>query len=344
MVASGCRHHPNLFACIVGASSRARKTTAALNVRDLFLRAGTLPKTASGLSTGEGLIFAIRDPRHDGEDEGVADKRLLVLESELARPLAAMRRDGNSLSPVLREAWDGSPLQTLTKREADRCAEPHVALIAAVTAEELRKRLDESELWNGLGNRILWLLVARPHLLPDSGELPWPELAPLMARLADALAFAQGAGELRRSPAAGSRWREIYADLAATNHSGTVQCLTDRAEAQVLRLSMISALLERSRTVEPEHLDAALAFWRFAEASVIGIFGGLSRDARNVLAALGEVKPGELSRDEISQRTGRHLYGERLGTALAELARIGQAASRRDNTTGGRARELWRAL
>jgi len=350
MTASGCRHHPNLFGCIVGASSRARKSTAANNVRELFGRAGILPPTASGLSTGEGLIHAIRDPASETEGEdgaerdgGIADKRLLVIESELARALSAMKREGNSLSPVLREAWDGSPLRTLTKREALQCNAPHIALIAAVTAEELRKRLDETELWNGLGNRFLWLLVTRPHLLPEAGELPWRELGPLMTRLAAAATFAQGAGELQRSPSAAHRWRDIYADLAATAHTGTVACLTDRSEAQVLRLAMIYALLDRSRNVEPDHLAAALAFWRFAEASVITIFGGLSRDARNVMAALADVKPGELSTVEITDHTGKQLFGERLGNALAELVRIGQVASRRDTSTGGRPRELWHA-
>jgi len=342
MTASGCQHFTNLFLCIVGASSRARKTTASHNAREVCVRAQILPPHASGLSTGEGLIYHIRDPRPGGEDEGVADKRLLILESELARPMAAMRREGNSLSGVLREAWDGSPLQTLPKREADRCTLPHVSILAAVTAEELRKRLDESELWNGFGNRFLWLLVQRPHLLPEAGELPWDELAPLMQRLSAAVEFAQQAGELRRSPAGGARWREIYAELAATDHNAAVGVLTDRAEAQVLRVSMLFALLDCSRIVEPSHLDAALAFWRFAEASVLNIFGGLSKDARNVAAILHAASPDEVSRDDIKCKTSGHLYGERLDTALAELTKAGRATSRREDTAG-RPRELWRA-
>lgn len=352
MTASGTRHHANLFSCIVGASSRARKTTAAYNVRDLFVRAEIFPPKASGLSTGEGIIHHIRDAKM-GDDEktgepktldtGEADKRLFVLESELARALAAMKREGNSLSAVLREAWDGSALQTLTKREAETCALPHVSILAAVTREELKKRLDESELLNGFGNRVLWVLVQRPHLLPLAGELPWQELTPLLQRLSTALSFARDAGELHRSQSANARWCEIYAELAATNHSGVAGCLTDRAEAQVLRLSMIFALLDCSRIVEPAHLDAALAFWRYCEASVLRVFGGISKDARNIKSALDAAKPGELSRDEISQKFGKHIYGERLDAALTELAKDGHATSRRGET-GGRPNELWSAL
>lgn len=177
----------------------------------------------------------------------------------------------------MREAWDGSELRTLVKREPVTCEEPHVAIITAVTAEELSKRLDESELWNGLGNRFLWLLVSRPHLLPDAGALPWLDLEPLLLRLSERVAFAKQAGELKRSPVAGERWARIYADLAATNHGGVAGVLTDRAEAQVLRISMLFALLDGVRNVEPVHLDAALAFWRFAEASVLAILAGFPR-------------------------------------------------------------------
>ena len=44
------------------------------------------------------------------EDKGIDDKRLLVTESEFARPLQAIRREGNTLSAVVREAWGGCPV------------------------------------------------------------------------------------------------------------------------------------------------------------------------------------------------------------------------------------------
>src|SRR5439155_13329044 len=92
------RHHANEFALLVGESSRGRKGTAWGNARRP-LRAVD-PEWAdtrhqSGLSSGEGLIWAVRDPiqarsaiREKGrvvgyedveEDPGVADKRLQVV-------------------------------------------------------------------------------------------------------------------------------------------------------------------------------------------------------------------------------------------------------------------------
>jgi hypothetical protein len=163
-------------------------------------RAGILPAIVSGLSSGEGIIYAIRDS--DENDEGICDKRLLVLESELGRGFAAIESGANSLSAVLREAWDGDPLRTLVKRQASTCLEPHVALIGAITQEELQTRLGETELWNGLGNRFLWIRVTRPHLLADAVELPWHELEGPMHRIAEAIELAQNVGELHRSECA----------------------------------------------------------------------------------------------------------------------------------------------
>lgn len=76
----------------------------------------------SGLSSGEGLIWLVRDfieqqlpVKEKGRvvdyekvatDPGVSDKRLLVIEEEFVRVLASMGRESNTLSAVLRQAWD----------------------------------------------------------------------------------------------------------------------------------------------------------------------------------------------------------------------------------------------
>ena len=62
----------------------------------------------TGLSSGEGLIWAVRDP--NGQDAGVADRRLLVIEPEFVSVLKAVGREISTLSPTLRSAWDGRPL------------------------------------------------------------------------------------------------------------------------------------------------------------------------------------------------------------------------------------------
>lgn len=120
-------HHSRLFVALVGNSSRARKGTSAAPVKRLMQAAqsqlmagptsfpGGLPlKVSDGpLSSGEGLVWAIRDAAEtktkDDEptDNGVKDKRLLVIEGELGGALRVAGREGSSLSAILRSAWDG---------------------------------------------------------------------------------------------------------------------------------------------------------------------------------------------------------------------------------------------
>jgi hypothetical protein len=88
-------HHLKLNVGLVGATSKGRKGTSWGYVRELMHAADeqwTAKRVLHGLSSGEGLIYAVRD-RVEGEnkkgetvvfDEGVEDKRLLVLETELA--------------------------------------------------------------------------------------------------------------------------------------------------------------------------------------------------------------------------------------------------------------------
>ena len=80
------RHHGNLFATLVGESSKARKGVSLNRVRAVFKLGNHEWATNhidTGLSTGEGLIHAVRDPStkvdRDGNpvDEGVSDKRCL---------------------------------------------------------------------------------------------------------------------------------------------------------------------------------------------------------------------------------------------------------------------------
>ena len=121
------RHHGNEFAVLVGRTSKARKGTSWGRVHRVFVEAEkewAAERVQSGLSSGEGLIWAVRDPikkrqaiKEKGrvvdyeeveEDPGIADKRLLVFEAEYAVVLKQTERQGNTLSTILRQSWDGS--------------------------------------------------------------------------------------------------------------------------------------------------------------------------------------------------------------------------------------------
>ncbi len=123
------------------------------------------------------------------------------------------------------------------------------SVIAHITADELRRTLTEVEAANGFGNRFLWLCVQRSQLLPEGGNYPDRALEPLRQRLEKAILAARQVARMERSAAARLLWRDIYTALAE-GAPGLVGALTARAEAQVLRLSMLYALSNLSHTAD----------------------------------------------------------------------------------------------
>ena len=163
------KHFTNLFATLVGPTSKARKSSALSHIKWLLQKADANWASncvLSGLASGEGLIWAVRDPTvsKDGEkllDTGTEYKRILVVESEFAQQMKLMNREGNILSSIIRQAWDNGNLRTLTKNSPAQATDAHIAIIGHITQQELRRYLNQTELGNGFANRFLWLCVRR---------------------------------------------------------------------------------------------------------------------------------------------------------------------------------------
>jgi hypothetical protein len=360
------RHAGNLFIAIVGASGTSRKGTSWGRSYDLYKRAD--PDWAchcitNGLSTGEGLIHQLRDPiekrervKDKGEgdkdnyqtvivDQGVNDKRVLVVESELGRTFRVMTRDGNTLSAVLRMAWDGADLSTMTKSNPERATKSHISVIGHITADELRRRLDRVDLADGFANRFLFVCARRSKYLPEGGALAKEDRERLVEKLRSALQAARKIGRVQRDGEARELWAAVYPQLSR-GRPGLLGAATNRAEAQVLRLSLIYALLDGSKTVRREHLKAACEVWRYAEESARYIFGGSLCDpsADKVLAALRGAGPDGLSKTQIRRDVLKgHGDTQEIQQVLNHLRDIGAASSFEVKTTG-RTATRWKAL
>jgi hypothetical protein len=157
------RHYTNLFTALVGISSKGRKGLANNLIGALFdeVDPDLRECTSGGMSSGEGVIHAIRDPIYTTKkgvrelsDPGVTDKRLLIIEPEFAGVLDMMKRDGNVLSRVIREAWDClRVLRTMTKNTQTRATNAFISIAAHITIAELLKKLDTVSMMNGFANR-----------------------------------------------------------------------------------------------------------------------------------------------------------------------------------------------
>ncbi len=282
--------HCRPFMLIVGKSGKARKGTAEHTVREIFKRAdGLLRKRLAnedklrihtgGLATGEGVAWAIRDPRDadehgKGGDTGVHDKRLLVIESEFDNLLSQLRRENNTLSATVRNLFDGRDLEPLTKTSQTRATRPHVCIIGHITGHELREKSTENDAANGLMNRFMLAYVYRPKLVPLPKPTPESKLDELAQRIVKAVIAAAGNDlhasnncEIVLGAEAEQFWVESYPHLTR-DRDGKVGSLLARSEVYARMLAMIFASMGGRREIEPRDLKAAIAWVEYWHASV----------------------------------------------------------------------------
>lgn len=351
----GDEHHPLIFTLMVGKTAKARKGTSWGRVRQIFEAAAVksfytlvprlMPPVVDGASSAEGLIWQVRDSITKSEnkagivievvvDNGVTDKRLILMETEFAQVLKQSARPGNTLSPIIRATWDKGDIRSLTKNSPAKATGAHIAILGQITEEELRRELSETEQANGLANRFLFMLVQRSKQLPfGGGDINQATLDALATRLADAVRLARTRGEMKFSAAARDLWVKVYPELSE-GKPGLFGMVTARAEAQVVRLSLIYALADQASEIDLPHLQAALAVWERCEASARYIFGSSlgDADADKILEALRE--RGTMTRTAISGLFQRHRSPQRIDAALERLEQQGQARHRTENTKG----------
>jgi hypothetical protein len=355
-------HCPNDFAILVGPTSTGGKGMSWSSPREILSRVD--PEwgrhcVKEGLSTGEGLIYHVRDAREEKRpvrdkgkivdyqmelvDEGVTDKRAMVIEQEFARTLRTMGREGNNLSPVIRRAWDDGDLESLIKNSPNRATGAHISIIGHITQQELARVLTDSEHFNGFANRFLFLSVWRVRSLPEGGEMPEGALAPLVRELTDAIQWASATPRLfERDEDAKDYWKLIYPYLRNTG-DGLTGAILARGTAHVLRLSLLYAALDKSALIRREHLTAAVAVWEYCETSARQIFG----DRLGILVAdrIWEVVQvrGEMDRTEISGLFNGHMPATTIDAGLELLRARGSIRREHRPAVGGkgRPREVW---
>jgi hypothetical protein len=358
----GDKHFTNLFAVLVGQSSKARKGTSAGRVRQVIECADldwAKKCNHGGLSSGEGLIWSVRDPITNWEktgkgsdaprveqevDPGVSDKRLMIIEPEFAGALTVMQRQGNTLSRVMRDAWDRGDLASLTKNSPGQATGAHISIVGHITEDELRQCLDRVSMANGFANRFLFVCVRRGRVLPHGGNLDATTINELGKRTSMAIEYARSIDQVRMNAEARRNWEQIYAELS-DGQPGLLGAIVGRGEAQTIRLSLLYALLDGKSEIGTEHLRAALALWEFCEASARHIFGDILGNpvADKILRALRQTSETGMTRTQIRDLFDRHCSASQIDSALAELLAAGKATVTRNNT-GGRPRDVWVAV
>jgi hypothetical protein len=341
-------HHPNLFVRNVGPTAGARKGLGGDSVRALaqYIDPDWAKNcVASGLSSGEYIIARLRDRDERDDEENtpagqvkpVGDRRVLFFEDELGFLLSSAKRDSSTSASVLRTVWDGAEkLQVAAKNTGGVATGAHVSLIGHITREELMVLLTDTMLKGGLVNRFLWVCSKRSKLLPHGGKLlDYSEVGMKLAK------FPRNCGAVDRDEAANERWEAIYNEVEGQPREGMFGKATARPAAQMLRLSLIFALLDGERIIRVPHLEAALDIWRFSEASARFIFqqftGTENSGAEKVLQALAS---GPKTQTEINNLFGGNRSKEFLATLRESLLKTGRITIGHASPNGRKV-EVW---
>jgi hypothetical protein len=355
-------HCARTNALLVGVTAGGRKGTAWSAPRYLFSKIDDSfisKRVKSGLSSGEGLIFQVRDPRNEKEpireggkrtgdiigyrdlltDPGEPDKRLLLIESEFASALTVMEREGNTLSPVLRDMWDHGSLSPLTKKDPIVATGAHAAVIGHITQHELLSKLTTNDRANGVANRFLFALVRQSKFLPSGEGVPprnpravllalfahlgeSANTRPIDPRCRNRTALGVRLSEAGRSPSRAD-WRDTGPWRGASASAQPDLCLVRRNRSKPIG----------HRHSSP-HLLAALAIWDYCTASAYHIFGDAVGDpVADRLLRL--IKAGPQTDTELYGALGKHGGdGTRKTLALDLLQRLDRVHAAKIETAG----------
>ncbi|HEY6628415.1 MAG TPA: DUF3987 domain-containing protein [Acidimicrobiia bacterium] len=311
-------HGGNVYTVLVGDSSSGRKGEAARAVSRIFEHAD--PYWAAnciqgGFASGEAVIAALAES---------ADPRRLVLEHEQAATLARAGREGSILSAVLRNGFDGGPLENRRAGGMVVAKGHHVSSVGMITPEELGRSLTTVEASNGYGSRHLWLRVQRQRRLPFGGDIPDVAWASLGDEVGACLEEARRVDVLEWTDDGRSLWKDLYA--RTPDVFGLARALLSRRETIMLRLAIIYALSDGRRRIDVDHVIAASALWERSVSSVKTIWQQSTGDPL-ADAVLVELRHRSLTQTEVRQVLGHNYSAARiqdivdvlLGTGLVDL-------------------------
>jgi hypothetical protein len=358
-------HHLNEFTVLIGETAIARKGTSWAAIQNLLAVVSEdwlSSRMRDGFQSGEAVVHSVRDAiwdttpinkRRAGQadkaekvvlDQGVLDKRLLIVEEEFARLLTVASRPGNTLSSTLRKAWDAKQwLYVEGKISPEKATAAHISMIGHITLPELLACLREVENRNGFSNRVLWVAARRTKILPLPGWINWKQHPEILRRIAAIIeTFSLAPRELHWSQQAKDEWHTFYHSINTAN-TGIVGSIIARSDAHVLRLAMLYTVLDNSTLIEPHHLRAAIDFWKYCERSASWAFGEKTgnKAADQIYWAL-QRQPNGMTRKEISLDVfNNHASRNTLNFAFSTLIDANLAFFKSEREKGCRPTERW---
>lgn len=360
----------NLYLCLVGPTAGGRKGSA-ISAAEVFFTKGVnapgVPRIIRGISSGEGVIWKVHDeikkPQWNKKtnafedvviEQNEVEKRSMYSLSEFQQNITNMRRPESVLSSILRQAWDKDTIESPSKNSSAKATGAHVSMVAGISKEELLLETTAVDAQNGTLNRFLFACTKRSHLLPEGDTLhqliqqpEWGELQSLFKN--NVRNEMQQQTHVRRNIEAQRDWGlnkcpedgGLYKTLSELR-TGLWGTITARAAQQVIRLSLITAVINGRHSITTEDQDAAWEYWRYCDDSCKYIWGDTTDETSATILTGLRGKTEGLTRSDIYAVFSGHRSKQDIDGALAWLAARGLAHSR-TMATGerGRPAERW---
>ena len=224
---------------------------------------------------------------------------------------------------------------------ARRAIDAHISIIGHITNDELQRNVAASEVANGFLNRFMHFGVRSSKTLPFGGEIDQVDFTAIVEQLSLAFRFGQVTERVRFAPDAREIWPEHCARLRE-GHPGLWGDVTARAEAHVVRLALIYALLDCSVTIDAEHLQAALAVWEYSDQSARWCYGRSVGDplADELWQAISH-RPQGMTRTDIRDHFSRNKRRHDIDNALTRLSQAEMVECCRGAAGNGPRVETW---
>lgn len=326
---------PNLYACLVGTTSHARKGTAWRRghtlLNKLHCADGDTPEESAlqvvpGIGSAEGLLDVLNGKR----------KVVVVAEEEFSSLLGKAKQEAlSNLIPKLTSLFDCHDLETLqTRHKKVTALEPFVSIVTGTTPEWLEKYLSRDDIHGGFANRFIYVSGEPKPPKPYPDPVHTQRQAQLVQSMNDIRAWAQHLnesscqGELVASEAAKTLFEDYYREnYEASKHEALAAVLTRRMPLYVWKLALLYAACERSEGIEPCHVEPAIAVARCLERSVQTIFAEFgtskTRKLENRFKALLKEAGGAMTSRDLYRKLGiTAAYCNTIGASLVQAGEV----------------------
>ena len=344
-------HYPVLFMMILGSSGRARKSMST-NLAEYFVEQifpDIKKYRVSGLNSSEGIIARVSDTKVDPAfsnkpnppmiDRPREEKSLYVIEKEAARLLSVMKREGNTLSQVVRDIWDCSDLEIVNKHSPVKATKPFLSMIMNVTERELKSAIRPIDLYNGFANRITPIFTARGEPFSEGGDFDKVKIKELSQKVKNGFEKSKNLlGQNNRmvfSDSGRRVWKSVYEKYYFKIYAGVLDTLTARSQPTILRIAMVFAFYDGSPEIGEDHILAAEAIWKYSEESWKLVYEDAVGDdvADKILNSLeGSEEP--FATKDLHKVFGNNKEGKELNSKLKKLLDLGLIQRGTKKTTG----------